>query len=837
MSNVSVEQILLARAQPHVLAAREQMILAIEAPKGCSGEVVRHPVSLEPPFRPVLSGNTSSLVPEEHYVLEVPPQESALVRARLWVCIEQPCEWNRSELFLKGLSQVRQRVTMNIFGNKDGIVQQVVCHGEDLPVLDSAFKGYFEHSAISIAGRDDPLALIPGEQWAHALFLDAYPYPLYSNRLTSMRELRQSPYATLFASLAQLEPPALGIFQVVFQPVSPEHDWGGNIRALTDIEFKLKRLIGYSGFDRYAEQPPSGDRHQMAMEIETKAHNDKPIYAVALRIAAVNAGDRAGHILRSLAVVTGGIQHGGRPLRFITAEDYRGHIDPVGLRRMFVLGTTYRPGFLLNSEELTTLFHVPPPEVFAHIKTIVNPLEALPIPEALRAGSPIGFCPYAGESIPICIPNEEEAEGHIHVIGSSRTGKSTLLLHRILYHIRHHYGVAVFDPHGTLIRDLLCVIPPEEMDRIIYFDPGDPHRTPCYNLFACGVKVGPGRVTEDVVCSFKSFIDGWGDRLEHLLRHALFGVLHLPNSNLRDVADVLRKKSKASRRIREQLRGALGNDVAQAFWEEDFENYQPADLLPPAHKLSKLLVSDTVGRMLSQEQSRFNLRDIMDSRKVLLIDLSSLGSDERNVLGSLLLSLLHLTALGRKGDGTDAPFRVYCDEAHRLLTDAMEDALNESLKFGLVMTLAHQQLAQLTQKKTHALASVGASIIFRVIQPDAQYLAKTLQGKVSADILETLDNREVVVRVGNQVVRGRTYPPAYQKDPSVRDKILVRSRELYYRPAAVVDAEIRARRNRWADPGQQGTGAGSSPASSSVTAESASTPNDQGNEVFTYESF
>ncbi len=165
----------------------------------------------------------------------------------------------------------------------------------------------------------------------------------------------------------------------------------------------------------------------------------------------------------------------------------------------------------------------------------------------------------------------------------------------------------------------------------------------------------------------------------------------------------------------------------------------------------------------------------------------------------------------------------------------MEDALNESLKFGLVMTLAHQQLVQLTQKKMHAVTSVGASVIFRVIQPDAQYLAKTLQGKICADILETLDNREVVVRVGNQVVRGRTYPPTYRKDPLVRDKILARSRELYYRPAAVVDAEIRARRNRWADPGQQGLGANSSPTPSILTAESAETPNGQGNEVFTYE--
>lgn len=800
MSHLSIEQVLLARAQPHVLLTRAQMIQATEACKGCSGAIARYPVALEPSFQPILGGLSPDAPPAES-LFEAPIPPDQLVRARLWVATEQACDWNRSELFVKGLSRARRRVTLNIFGNREEIVQQIVCHVQDVPVVQSAFSGWFEQSVIAVERTLDPLVRLPVASWGNALYLDFYPPPFYAHLLTCPQELKRSPYATLFASLQQLGPPAVGLFQVLLQPVSPDHDWGDNIRVLTDLEYELRQLSGFTGFERYAQQVPSGDRHHMAVEIITKAHNDKPLYAVALRLAVVDAGPDAEAALHGLSVATSGIQHGGRPLRYLTADDYRDRVPASGVRSMFVGGAAYRPGFLLNSAELTSLVHVPPPDTFVHIRTIVRPLEVLPVPEELRSGSPIGICSYAGTPIPVCVPQEDD-EAHLHVIGSTNTGKSTLLIHRILYHIQRQYGVAVLDPHGALIWKLLELIPPEETDRVIYFNPGDPDWTPCYNIFACGVQVGPGRVTDDVVRCFKSFLTGWGDRLEHLLRHALFAVLHLPESNLRDVADLLRKKSRASRRIRDRLRAVLGNESARTFWEEDFDGYGQADLSPPAHKLSKLLVSDTLGRMLSQDGSRFNLRDIMDSGKILLIDLSQLGSEERDVLGCLLLSLLHLTALGRKGDGSDRPFRIYCDEAHRLLTDAMEDMLNEARKFGISLTLAHQQLEQFNTRKIHALSSVGSAIIFRVIQPDAQYLAKTLQGKIDPTVLETLEKGEVVARVGNRIVRARTCPPAIPTDPGARARILARSRELYYRPSAVVDAEIRARGDKWQDPGE-----------------------------------
>lgn len=805
MNNVSAEQVMLARARPYALTARNQAIFRAEASKGCSRVIIPQPVALEPCFRPILhSQSWPGNEPLNDWMAELPCPEGELVRVRLWIATDQRAEWNRSELLLKFLSQVRHRCVMNIMGNQGQIIQQVVCHRDDFPVFRVAFSGQFEHSALSVVGDEDDLLQVPLSTWAQAEFIDCFPSGSYADLATRLEELKRTPYTTLFAAIAGVSLEGWAVYQVCFEPVSHEYDWKANMRVLTDIRYQEKLSGGFTGFERYAQQLPSGPLQQMAMDVESKAHNDKPLFATALRIAVINAGDAAQEQLRSLAAVTASVLHGGNPLTYLTAADYRCVVTAEAIRQMFTMGITYRPGFLLNSEELTTLAHIPPPDVFEHLKTVVCPLDVLPIPRKLQTGTPIGECVYAGEVIQVCIPDELRRT-HGHIIGGTSTGKSTLNKNMVLHDIRCGCSVVVIDPHGKLIRDLLGLIPHEETDRVIYFDPGDPLWVPIWSPFDCGVRTGHGRVADDIVRALKSFLTGWGDRLEHLLRHAIYAILHLPGGNLRDVADLLRKKSPISRQIRSHLQNTLDNDMANTFWEEDFNEYKQADLTPPQHKLSKLLVSDTVSRMLSQERSMFNLRDVMDCGKVLLVDLSHLGSEERNVLGCLLLSLFHLTALGREENqaGEPHPCRIYVDEAHRFLTDAVEDLINEMRKFNVGLVLSHQQLAQMNSVKIDALASVGTTIIFRVIESDARHLARMLQGKIDPAVLESLDDYHAVARIGNHIVRMRTCCGETTPNEATRKMIIDRSHALYCRPASEVDQEIRARRAKWTRPADQ----------------------------------
>ncbi len=442
------------------------------------------------------------------------------------------------------------------------------------------------------------------------------------------------------------------------------------------------------------------------------------------------------------------------------ADDYRPVLAPHEIRRMFVDGLTYRPGFLLNSWELTSIVHVPPPAVTEHIRTEMNTLETLPAPESLAVGTPIGSCDFAGVCQPVCIPPDIRGK-HVHLIGRPGVGKSTVMESMILYDVSQGHGAAVLDPHGLLVERMLRLLPAEHVERIIYINPGDPDWVPRWNPFRCGSSLGVSRLADDLVRAFKSFVQGWGDRMEHLLRHAIFALLHLPGSNLLDVSNILRSKSEESKQLRAEVCSVLDNQVARLFWRHDFDRYSSSDLSPAQHKLSKLLTSGTVSLMLSQDESAFDLRDIMESGKILLVDLSKVGPEVREILGCFKLSLLHLTALGRESVSAGAllPFHIYCDEAHRFITDAMEDLIAETRKFNVSLTLAHQYMSQFNREKADALSSAGSTVVFNVDTKDAQHLRKDLQGLVDVKDLITLEVGHAIARIGTHVVRLATCMP------------------------------------------------------------------------------
>jgi hypothetical protein len=188
--------------------------------------------------------------------------------------------------------------------------------------------------------------------------------------------------------------------------------------------------------------------------------------------------------------------------------------------------------------------------------------------------------------------------------------------------------------------------------------------------------------------------------------------------------------------------------------------------------------------MLSDGESFFDLRDVMDSGMILLLDLSSVSPEVRAIIGRLALSLLHLTALGRQSGEASSlrPFHVYCDDAHRFVTEVMEDLMAETRRFKVSLTLVHQCMSQFRAGKTGVLSSVGSTIMFRVCGNDAQHLCKDLPGKVAVDDLATLAVGHAVARIGGRVVRLRTLPPLEIPRDNCRNLIVQQSHERYYQP-------------------------------------------------------
>lgn len=794
---MSIEEALIAQARPHMFAAKARSIVANESFKGCSDKISLYPVVMEPLYIPI--NNTRELLTGD--IKSIPAKErffdiNNLVRRKIWISPLHEFSWKATERFLKQLQSVSQPVGFEIRGNEKKIDIGILCDRCDVPIIESTFKGEFEYCELT---SDDSSLKITQDDWETIEFRDYFPSPPYSHLLTCSDELSICPYKTLLFALSKIPDPGMGFVQVIFQPVDPRHNWHRNIQVLLDLEYNIKLTSGMNISQRFQQQAPSGDLRQMAMDVETKAHNDKPFYAVSLRIGVL--GENTDIYLKSLTTFSNLFQHGGRLLNALTEKDYLSKLSIKQIQVMFLYGLTYRPGFLLNSKELSGLVHIPPYDIFENHNINTNILEKITVQgDKLSSGTYIGNCNYTDIPLPIFIPSDVRSR-HTHVIGRTGMGKTTLLETLIVDDaINKENGVVIIDPHGDLIYKLSCYIPKEHVKRTIYLNPGDPEWVPLWNPLKKIPDLDNGRIPDDLVSSIKNVVEGWGDRLENLLKYALGGLIELPNTTLLDAYNLLQKNSVESTNLKKEIQKCIANESARGFWKYDFENYSKKDLGPPKHKLSKLLASsETVSLMLSQPEQRINFRRIMDDGMILLVDLSTIGSELRNILGGFMISLFHLAALGRSNipKNERKPFHIYCDEAHRFVTDSLEDLIAETRKFNVCLTLANQYLSQFGQTKVDAISNVGSTIVFNVDTKDARHLVKDFRDKAKVEDIIALDVGDAIVRVGTEVVRIKT---PIMKDVPIRhyrDQIIKESRRLYYKPVYEVRKIVKSRSNRW----------------------------------------
>ena len=801
---MSIEKALISQSQSHMAIAKLRDIIRTEVAKGCAPDISNFQTAIEPQFYPLWEiKNTNNSKNQTSCSIEKWIQPKDFLRLQIWISPEKKLDWNQSELFLKQLQSMKLRAIFEILGNNDMILISIQAHRKDVPILIATFEGQFGLCELTPLENDSVLSKY-NNVYEDPVFRDFYPPPPYSHLLTRPIELKSSPLTPLITTISSIKPPAIGFLQTIFQAVPPDNNWHRNVEILLDFEYAIKLNSGFNMPQRYTQQSPSGDLRQMAGEVESKAHNDKPFYAMALRIAAFNTNGTGESVLDSLSTFANLFQHGGRPLRYLTEMEYLNVLSREQICDMLKFGFTYRPGFLVNSLELSGFVHLPFIDINENRSTSLSLLETLPIrsPELL-SGTWIGNVDFAGKIQKLCLPDNER-ERHTHSIGKPGTGKSTTEEHMILSDIEQGHGVAVLDPHGDLIERLLCLIPEHHIHKTIYFNPGDPDWVPIWNPLERIPGQDIGRTADDLVQAIQSFVakKGWGDRLEHLLRNIIFSMIHLKNGSFLDISNLMRNKSNESEILRKEILKVIDNETVRQFWIHDYKKYGKDDFGPPKNKLSKLLVSDTVSLMLSQPESRFNFRTIMDEGMILLVNLSNLGSMVREILGSFILSLLHLTALSRSSlpSNERKQFHIHCDEAHRFVTDSLEDLIAETRKYNVSLSLAHQYISQFGQKKTDAISSVGSTIIFNLDSRDAGYMIKDLQKKVKVEDIVALKNFEAIARIGTEIVRFQTLRPASKPVNNFKEKIIEESHRKYYLPKNKVKKYVRCRGNRWKEP-------------------------------------
>ena len=796
---MALTQSLIAGARPVIQSNMMAQILLEEAGQGCDPVLAAMPLELEPPFRPMGACRIGQgATPERGARPASPPVPGDLRRYRVWLSPEEAEEddYIRVERFLKELAPIRNRAGLEIHGNAESCHITLFCHAADAAVAEAAFRGEFVQHRMQLL-ESDPLDALPEGAWDGARLYDLWPPPYYSRLLTRVGELRYTALEPLLSNLAALPPPATGLYQVLFQPVSPEHDWHHNVEILQDIEFAVKSAGSLATMQRIGQQRPSGDLRNMANELESKAHNDKPFFAVALRLAVLGEGLAGSNALGSLDAGVSLFQHGGRPLNRLDDGAYRNARGFPGFAPLLRMGLTYRHGFLLNSLELTGLCHLPRAAAIEQRKIPLERLRTLAATVLAPADGPrLGFSRQGLADVEVVVPGGIETLG-MHNIGTPGMGKSTLLEHLVLQDVECDRAAVVVDPHGTLVQNLLRLIPEAHADRCIYFNPGMQGYVPLWNPLHRQPGQDVGRTASDMVAGMKGFMEGWGDRLAHLLQHTFTALMELPDATLYEATELLIRKSPVGIELRKIIGETSESAYTRRFWREEFKDYNRDALKPPLHKLGKLFDEMSLRCMLSQPESRIRIPQIIAEKKILLVDLSDIGSDTGNDIASILVSLVRMAIIARKP--TSAPedrLGFYCDEAPRYVGDSMEHLFAEGRKYGAKFHVAHQKMSQFTPKRADALGSAGTAVCFCVDEPDAKRMAGRFLGKVTPQDLMNLEKYEAIARIGRDIVRLWTYPPAPETGPEVAERIVAQSKALYYKPVEEVREIIRQRQER-----------------------------------------
>jgi hypothetical protein len=346
----------------------------------------------------------------------------------------------------------------------------------------------------------------------------------------------------------------------------------------------------------------------------------------------------------------------------------------------------------------------------------------------------------------------DDRRSHMLIIGKTGTGKSTLLRTLVSQDIVNGEGLALLDPHGDLVESLLPRIPPHRRSDLVYLDTPNTARPWSFNPFADIPHDKKALAAAGMVEVFKKmWPDDWGPRLEHLLRNVIFTLLDVEDATLGDVSRLLTNKE-----WRREVVQCVTNEEVRTFWKDEYERYsapfRAVVTAPLQNKIGAFLTDPLLARILRGKESSFDLREIMDDGKILLVNLAKgkIGEGPASLLGALLVSSLSLAAFGR-ADVTEErrrDFFLYLDEFHTFSTLTLATMLSELRKYRVGLILAHQYFSQLeTEIRDAVLGNVGTLISFRVGALDAPLLAREFSPVFEADDLLSLPNFNIYLKL------------------------------------------------------------------------------------------
>jgi hypothetical protein len=392
-------------------------------------------------------------------------------------------------------------------------------------------------------------------------------------------------------------------------------------------------------------------------------------------------------------------------------------------------------GYILNIEELASLFHLPhttvetPNIVWATTKTAEPPSN---VPIQVAGGendiSLLGVTNFRGTNTVFGFLREDRGR-HVYILGQTGTGKSGALELLTISDIYYDQGFAVIDPHGDYAQHVLNFIPQRRLDDVVYFNPADTAYPIGFNPLEISDPSLKGHISSELVGVLKRlFAESWGPRLEYILRYSLLALLDYPNSTMLDITRLLTDK-----KFRAHVITYIDDPVVKNFWVTEFaswnDKFASEAVAPVLNKVGAFTANPMIRNIIGQPKSTFNIRKIMDEGKILVVNLSRglMGEDNAGILGAMMVTKIQLAAMGRADMPQDErkPFYLYVDEFQNFATDSFATILSEARKYGLNLTVANQYISQMGEPVRNAVfGNVGTIVCFRISPDDAPMLTK-----------------------------------------------------------------------------------------------------------------
>lgn len=461
-------------------------------------------------------------------------------------------------------------------------------------------------------------------------------------------------------------------------------------------------------------------------------------------------------------------------------------------------------GYILNIEELASLFHLPhtsvetPNIVWATTKTAEPPAN-IPVLTPGRESdiSLFGVTNFRGTNT-VFGTHRSDRGRHIYIIGQTGVGKSGLLELLTMSDIFYDQGFCIIDPHGDYAQNMIEFIPERRVNDVVYFNPADMEYPIGFNPLEVTDPAFKNHISSELVGVLKRMFESWGPRLEYILRYTILALLDYPNSTMLDITRMLTEK-----KFRDDVIKHITDPVVKTFWTTEFaswnDKFAAEAVAPVLNKVGAFVANPMIRNIVGQTKSTFNIREIMDSGKILIVNLSRgmVGEDNAAILGSLMVTKIQLAAMSRANVALDQrrPFYLYVDEFQNFATDSFAVILSEARKYGLNLTVANQYVSQMNPVVRDAVfGNVGSMVSFRVGADDAAFLSKYFMPQFEPGDIMTLHNRTFVTTMtinGEKSIpfSGKTLnqPPRPQ---SYVDAIVNNSRTRYTLNRAEIEAQI-----------------------------------------------